>query len=91
MVAVISSPVRIMNAAGLHARPAANIVNTAKQYQSEIKLLYKGIEANAKSLVSVMGLDVSKDDQIQIKADGLDANEAMLAVSTMIASGCGED
>ncbi|QZA81417.1 HPr family phosphocarrier protein [Deefgea piscis] len=91
MVAVISSPVRIMNAAGLHARPAANIVNTAKQYQSEIKLLHKGIEANAKSLVSVMGLDVSKDDQIQIKADGLDANEAMLAVSAMIASGCGED
>lgn len=91
MVAVISSPVRIMNAAGLHARHAANIVNTAKQYQSEIKLLYKGIEANAKSLVSVMGLDVSKDDQIQIKADGLDANEAMIAVSAMIASGCGED
>ncbi|QZA77542.1 HPr family phosphocarrier protein [Deefgea tanakiae] len=91
MAAVVSSPVSIVNATGLHARPAANLVNVAKQYKADIKLVYKGIEANAKSVVSVMGLDVSKGDQIQIKADGLDANEAIKAVTAIIASGCGEN
>ncbi len=91
MTAVVSSPVSIVNATGLHARPAANLVNVAKQYKADIKLVYKGIEANAKSVVSVMGLDVSKGDQIHIKADGLDANDAINAVSAMIAAGCGEN
>ena len=91
MAAVVSSPVSIVNATGLHARPAANLVNVAKQFKADIKLVYKGIEANAKSVVSVMGSDVSKGDQIQIKADGLDANEAIKAVSAIIASGCGEN
>lgn len=90
MAAVVSAPISIVNATGLHARPAANLVNVAKQYKSDIKLVYQGIEANAKSVVSVMGLDVSKGDQIQIKADGLDANEAIKAVSAVIVAGCGE-
>jgi phosphotransferase system HPr (HPr) family protein len=90
MAAVVSSPVSIVNSTGLHARPAANLVNVAKQYKADIKLLYKGIEANAKSVVSVMGLDVSKGDQIQIKADGVDSDAAIKAVTAIIAAGCGE-
>ncbi|MBE9608196.1 HPr family phosphocarrier protein [Chitinilyticum piscinae] len=86
----LSSPVAIVNATGLHARPAANLVNVAKQYQSDVKLVYKGTEANAKSVVGVMGLDVSKGDQIQVKASGSDEDAAMKAVVACIASGCGE-
>ncbi|QLG89213.1 HPr family phosphocarrier protein [Chitinibacter bivalviorum] len=90
MAAIVSSPVSIVNATGLHARPAANVVNVAKQYQSDIKLVFKAIEANAKSVVSVMGLDVSLGDKIQIKADGPDAQAAITALTQVISSGCGE-
>jgi phosphotransferase system HPr (HPr) family protein len=90
MAAIVSAPVAIVNATGLHARPAANVVNAAKKFQADIKLLSKGIEANAKSVVSVMGLDVALGDKIQIKADGADAQEAIAALSQVIASGCGE-
>ncbi|WP_081986604.1 MULTISPECIES: HPr family phosphocarrier protein [Chitinibacter] len=90
MAAIVSNPISIVNSTGLHARPAANVVNVAKQYQSDIKLVFKSIEANAKSVVSVMGLDVSLGDKIQIKADGPDAQAAISALTQVISSGCGE-
>ena len=90
MAEITSSPLTIVNETGFHARPAANLAKVAKQYQSDIKLLYKEMEANAKSMVSVMCLEVNKGDQIQIKADGVDADEAIKAISTVIMTGCGE-
>ena len=87
---LVSNPVKIVNATGLHARPAANVANVAKQFQANVQLVFQGVEVNAKSVVSVMGLDVSLGDQIQIKADGSDAAEAIAAMSSMIAAGCGE-
>lgn len=88
MLAVISLAVRAMNAVDLHVRSVANI---AKQYWSEIMLHHNEIGLKAKFCVCMMGLDAFKGDRIQIQADGLDVNEAMIVVSTMIRSGGRDD
>ena len=50
----------ITDEAGLHARPATVLVNTASQYDSEIYLEYKGRKVNLKSIMGVMSLGVPK-------------------------------
>ena len=81
----------IKNPAGLHARPIAILTGAAKRFASSI-LLWKGKRsANAKSLVSVMGLDVQKGDVVRLTAEGGDAQAAVKSLIPLIESGLGED
>ncbi|MGN0904334.1 MAG: phosphoenolpyruvate--protein phosphotransferase [Alphaproteobacteria bacterium] len=81
----------IINPAGLHARPTAVLVNAAKKYVSDITLVRGGESANAKSIVSLMGLDVKKGDEVRLIAKGPDAVEALRELIPLIQSGLGED
>ncbi len=81
----------ILNPEGLHARPTAVLANSAKRFTAEIRLVKGDREANAKSVVAVMGLDVKRHDRVRIIADGLDAAEAVEALAAMIQSGLGEN
>ena len=72
--------------AGLHARPAANFVKRAKQFDSEIKVLKGGREANAKSTLKIMTLGAKKDDKILIRAEGEDAEAAVDALVELISA-----
>lgn len=83
--------IEIKNPAGLHARPAAVLVNAAKRFASDISLLCNAKEANAKSLVSVMGSDIKKGDFVRLIADGSDAEDAMKKLIPLIETGLGED
>ncbi len=77
---VESEAIVIPHAAGLHARPAALIAAAARRFISDIQL-YKGDrEANARSVVSIMSLDVAQGDAIRIVACGADALAAKDAV-----------
>ncbi|MDR3411478.1 MAG: phosphoenolpyruvate--protein phosphotransferase [Formivibrio sp.] len=84
-----SEPVIVRNTVGLHARPAAALVNAAKIYASEIRLRRGTRDVNAKSLVSIMSLGVRHGDAVQLIACGPDAIEAVQALVALIASGCG--
>ena len=86
-----SEPIVILNPAGLHARPAAVLVNTAKQFSSSIRLVKNGKEANAKSVVSVMGLEVENADAVTLRASGPDAGAAIAKLVPLIKSGLGEN
>jgi phosphocarrier protein FPr/phosphocarrier protein len=88
--ALIGEAVRLPNAAGLHARPAAMLVAEAKKFQSTIRLMRDGEEVNAKSVVAIMGLGTQQGDLIQVKATGSDAAYAVQAMSALLAQGCGE-
>jgi phosphocarrier protein FPr len=89
--AIQSAAVIVPNPTGLHARPAAVLANMAKTFTSELKLVRAGDEANAKSVVSIMGLEVQHGDSIFVKAIGPDAGQAAKALAELIASGSGED
>ena len=73
---------------GLHARPAAEFVKTAKQFTSDIRVIKGEREANAKSALKIMGLGAKKGEKIKIRADGVDAEEAVEALTRLI-SGAG--
>ena len=83
----------INNPSGLHARPAAMFVRTAGAQRSAIlvrNLDRGGSAANAKSLLSVLGLGVSRGHRIWIQADGEDEEAAIAALRDAIESGLGE-
>ncbi|WP_090140588.1 phosphoenolpyruvate--protein phosphotransferase [Limnohabitans sp. DM1] len=88
---VLGDPVVLPSPAGLHARPAAVLAAQAKQFQSDIRLVLGTQEANAKSLVAIMGLGTAHGDVLHVKAQGVDAAEAVRCVSAMLAQGCGEE
>lgn len=65
---------------GLHARPAARFVQTARRFRSRVRVLYGGREADAKSLLSLLALGVEQGAVIAIRAEGEDAEEALAAL-----------
>lgn len=69
---------------GLHARPAAQFVQTAKRMQSDIHLKHGKKEANAKSIVQVLSLRVKQYDKLEIRAEGPDEEEAIQTLTTLV-------
>jgi phosphotransferase system HPr (HPr) family protein len=69
---------------GLHARPAAQFVKTAKGFSSEIMIVKGDKEANAKSSMKIMTLGAKKGDEVVIRAEGNDAEEAVEALVDLI-------
>ncbi|MCL4812832.1 MAG: phosphoenolpyruvate--protein phosphotransferase [Vicinamibacteraceae bacterium] len=85
-----AADVQIVNATGLHARPAATLASIAKRYRAQVRLERNGQSANAKSVVGLMGLDVSHGDTVRVTASGPDAPAAIEAVVAAIREGLGE-
>jgi len=75
---------------GLHARPAALFVQTAKQFHCEIKVTHGEKEANAKSILSVLALGAEQGAVITIRAEGEDADQALAALKALVESDFGE-
>jgi phosphocarrier protein HPr len=82
--------VLIVNKAGLHARPAAEIVKLAAKYASDITVSRDELEVNGKSIMGVMMLAAECGATLQLKAEGPDASEAIDALSKLIESKFGE-
>ena len=88
---MIEREARIVNQDGLHARPAARIVRLANSFDSSIELAKDGLEVNGKSIMGVMMLAAECGSSITIRADGPDAQQAVEALATLVASGFGEE
>ena len=80
----------ILNPTGLHARPATELVGLAKQFQANIRLRFGDEIADAKSLVKLLQLGVVNGAQIKVSAQGVDAEQALIALKAAIESGLGE-
>jgi phosphocarrier protein len=87
---MVERTVQIMNKNGLHARPAAEIVKIAAKFTSEITLKRDDMEVNGKSIMGVMMLAAECGSSLQLRADGADAEQALDALSTLIANKFGE-
>jgi len=80
----------IVNSLGLHARAAAQLVQTANRYRSDIQVSKDGVEVNGKSIMGVLTLAAAKGAEIEVAVDGDDAGEAMAALCGLIEAGFGE-
>ena len=69
----------------LHARPAADFVRTAMRFESDITVASDGREANAKSLLAVLGLGAKRGTTLRLSADGDDAASAVDALGGCVA------
>lgn len=78
--------VQIVNKLGLHARPAAEIVKTAANFQSNITLTRDDLEVNGKSIMGVMMLAAEFGSTIILRAEGPDEAEAVEALAALVAS-----
>ncbi len=78
-----TTTVKVLNDEGLHARPAGVLVKTASSFTAEIELSVDGDTANAKSIMSVMGLGLTKDTEVVITANGSDAEAALKEITNL--------
>ena len=67
----------ITDPAGLHARPAGLLVKQTMPYASDVKLCKEDREANAKSMLSVMGLGAKNGETVTVKTEGEDEETAI--------------
>ncbi len=70
----------VLDPAGLHARPAAQVVRTASRFQSRIELRAGDRTADVKSLIALLGLTIRPQSEITLAADGPDADAALAAL-----------
>lgn len=87
---MIEEKLTIINKLGLHARAAAKLVGVAAQYESQIKLLKEGREADAKSIMSVMMLAASQGTELDVRIQGPDDADAWSALLTLVQDRFGE-
>ncbi len=82
--------VQVVNANGIHARPAAEIVKIAGRYKANITIARDDLEVNAKSIMGVMMLAAECGATVRLRADGEDADGALDALALLIANKFGE-
>ncbi len=73
----VSSSVRIGGQFGLHARPAAQLVKLAQQYNCTLRLSTSNGQADAKSILDILSLAAGPGSELHIHADGPDEKEAL--------------
>jgi phosphocarrier protein HPr len=76
--------VTLENEVGLHARPAAVFSKAAARFSSTVTVVKSGAEANAKSVLSVLKLDIQKGDSVTIRAEGQDEEEALTELVKLV-------
>jgi len=80
----VTLEIRITNPHGLHARPAAIVVERARLFDAEVAILANGRRANARSITALLGLGAAVGDEVRIVARGSDAQGAADAVAAIL-------
>ncbi|MCH4073102.1 HPr family phosphocarrier protein [Pseudoramibacter sp.] len=81
---MLTKNIVVKNKAGLHAKPASLFVETANEFSSEIYISKGSMRVNAKSIMGVMILAVSKGDEILLEVNGDDEKAAMDRLTALI-------
>lgn len=76
----------VQNQVGLHARPATFFIQKANEYKSTIWISREDRKVNAKSLLGVLSLGITKNTAVTIAAEGVDEEEAVNGLLDLITS-----
>ncbi len=88
---MISRGLIINNSVGLHARPATFFVQKANSFKSSIWIEKEDCRVNAKSLLGVLSLGITKGTAVTLIADGVDESSAIDGLAELIDSEFGEN
>jgi phosphocarrier protein HPr len=83
--------VKIINKKGLHARASAKIVEASARFQSHITVAKGGQAVDGRSIMGLMMLEASFGTQVEICAEGEDAQDALKALVALAEAKFGED
>lgn len=84
---MVAKKVRIVNPTGLQVRPAGELCKEADKFKCKVTLEYKGNEANAKSVLSVLGACIKSGDEINLICEGEGEEEALEYLAMRIEAG----
>jgi phosphocarrier protein len=83
---MLQQEVEIINKLGLHARASAKLTEVAGRFKSSVWVSRNGRRVNAKSIMGVMMLAAAKGSTLLVETEGPDEQEALAAVTRLIAS-----
>ena len=87
---MFSKEVTVTNQTGLYARPATFFIQKANEFRSTMMVEKAERKVNAKSLLGVLSLGITKGSTITISAEGPNETEAVNALCELIESNFGE-
>ncbi|MBU8895578.1 HPr family phosphocarrier protein [Corallococcus sp. H22C18031201] len=90
MSTVAEGTYEIINALGLHARAAAQMVKVANRFKSDVTIEAQGQRANAKSIMGVLMLAAAQGTQVKLTCKGEDAGPCLQELAKLIADRFGE-
>ena len=91
MSKVARSTVTIVNRLGLHARPAMDFVHCASRFDASITVRRGTQEVDGKSIMQLMLLAATCGTQLEVVAEGHDADEAIASIVELVGAGFNED
>lgn len=89
-VPVLARSLRIINERGLHARAAAKFVSLLERFGANVDVLKDGQSVSGRSIMGLMLLGAGPGSEIELRAEGWDAREALEALAALVESGFGE-
>ena len=87
---MVSKEIVVQNQVGLHARPATFFIQKANEFTSSIWISREERKVNAKSLLGVLSLGVTRGTAITLTAEGADEEAAISELSDLVASNFAE-
>ena len=88
---MIERAVTVRNRLGLHARAAARFVHAANGFRSRVTLSRDGRTMDGKSILGMLLLAASEGTELELSAEGDDAEEALTALAQLVESGLGDE
>jgi phosphocarrier protein len=86
----LSAEYQLVNRLGLHARAAAQLVQTANRFKADVMVAKDGEEVNGKSIMGLLMLAAPVGSLLRVTVSGEDADAAMQAIGVLINDGFGE-
>ncbi len=80
----ISKNLIIRSSVGLHARPAAEFVKLAQEFNGEVTISYKDQEVDGKSMIGILKLGIKKDTSFNLTLNGENEDDYMLKFEELI-------
>jgi len=88
---VPTARVAIVNALGMHARAAARFAHLASRFQSQVSVAREGRLVDGKSILGLLLLSAGQGSELEISADGQDAEDAVAALAALVRGGFEEE
>jgi phosphocarrier protein HPr len=83
----IQKTVTVTNPLGIHLRPAHMLSRAAAQFECQVEIEKDGQAIDCKSIISILTLGAQQGTQLQLRAIGRDAQQAVEAISQLFQSG----